>query len=527
MTEVEILLPPQPVETVFECRNGISSADDFTYVTPSFASTSTSSGLAPHTFDTYNSLRPQIELLTPPVSEREFEEEDASEDKIFTTLPPLLRDSPAEHVRNGIAHAWSMTDAHHADAEKAFFVADLGEVLRQYERWRACLPGVEPFYAVKCNPDPYVLRLLAALGTGFDCASHGEISQVLAIGNVDPSRIIFANPCKATSFIRNATRAGVHKMTFDNTDELYKISRTHPGAELVIRILTDDSKSLCRLGLKFGAPLVTVPALLAKAKELDLNVIGVSFHVGSGCFDSNAFADAVMRARAAFEMGREAGYEFDFLDVGGGFEDGNFEMTAGVLAAALDKYFPDRTRLRIIAEPGRFFVSTAFTLAVNIIARRANAALPDQATDEASNDQPRVMYYVNDGVYGSFNCILFDHQVVQPHVLTNGRSFSPVVPSRDKVNGRPGSVSLEPSSVWGPTCDSIDCVCPLTELPSNLQVGDWLGFENMGAYTICAASQFNGFETSPVTYTSGGAGEDSRKIRRLLKGLAASVGQEA
>lgn len=183
-------------------------------------------------------------------------------------------------------------------------------------------------------------------------------------------------------------------MTFDNTDELYKIARTHPGAELVIRILTDDSKSLCRLGLKFGAPLVTVPGLLAKAKELRLNVIGVSFHVGSGCYDSSAFADAVMRARATFEMGREAGYDFNFLDVGGGFEHADFERTAGVLTAALEKYFPDRHGLRIIAEPGRFFVSTAFTLATNIIARRANAATRSGSAapgEEDSDGQPQVM----------------------------------------------------------------------------------------------------------------------------------------
>ena len=94
-------------------------------------------------------------------------------------------------------------------------------------------------------------------------ASNGEINQVLQLG-VNPERIIFANPCKATSFIRSSAKVGVDMMTFDNTDELYKIARTHPGAKLVVRILTDDSKSLCRLGLKFGAPLVTVPALLAK-----------------------------------------------------------------------------------------------------------------------------------------------------------------------------------------------------------------------------------------------------------------------
>lgn len=112
--------------------------------------------------------------------------------------------------------------------------------------------------------------------------------------------------------------------------------------------------------------------------------------------------------------------------------------------------------------------------------------------------------YINDGVYGSFNCILFDHQTVHPHVLCMGGSFH--VPSSEKVQA---------SSVWGPTCDSIDCVCPVTQLPAGLSVGDWLSFENMGAYTVCAASQFNGFEVSNVIYTSGGS-VGSTEVRRVL-----------
>ena len=244
---------------------------------------------------------------------------------------------------------------------------------------------------MKCNPDPYVLRLLAALGTGFDCASNGEISQVLSLG-VDPARMIFANPCKAVSFVRQSAKAGVDMMTFDNTDELYKIARAHPGAKLVVRILTDDSKSLCRLGLKFGAPLVTVPSLLAKARELKLNVIGVSFHVGSGCYDSSAYADAIMRARAAFDMGKEAGYDFTLLDIGGGFEDATFESAATILMDAINTYFPVRDNIKIIAEPGRYYVAKAFSLAVNIIARRAPPAADGASEDaDTDNDQPKVM----------------------------------------------------------------------------------------------------------------------------------------
>ncbi|RXW22187.1 hypothetical protein EST38_g3661 [Candolleomyces aberdarensis] len=444
-------------------------------------------------------------------------------DTIFPSLPPLYSGHPDIHLRNGIMEATRLAADHEPDAEKAFFVADLSQVYNQHMRWKACLPEVHPFYAVKCNPDPYVIRLLAALGAGFDCASLNEISQVLDVGGIDSSRIIFANPCKAVSFIRNAANKGVDMMTFDNADELYKIARAHPRAKLVVRILTDDSKSLCAFGIKFGAPLHVVPSLLAKAKELNLDVVGVSFHVGSGCYDPSVYTDAIMRARKVFDMAKEVGYDFTLLDVGGGFEDALFEKAAMYLNEAIGSYFADRKeKIKIIAEPGRFYVSKAFKLAAHIIARRAplpdnaNAAATDApqpaplketgaANAEEDADAPKVMYYINDGVYGAFNCILFDHQIIHPYVLSMGGSFH--VPS-------PQTKHL--ASVWGPTCDSIDCVSPKTMLPAALEVGDWLGFDNMGAYTVCAASRFNGFEVSKVVYTCGGAGE----VREVLEGFA-------
>ncbi|KAI8098967.1 ornithine decarboxylase [Halteromyces radiatus] len=372
------------------------------------------------------------------------------------------------------------------DQENAFFVANLGEVYRQHIRWNSLLPRIEPHFAIKSNPDPMVAKLLASLGVGFDCASKAEIQQVLDMG-VEPSRIIYANPCKQASYIRYVAQQNVAKMTFDNAEELHKIKMIYPNAELVLRILTDDSKSDCQLGLKFGAPLETVDHLLRTAKELSLNVIGVSFHVGSGCHDENAFADAVLRARTVFDQAEALGFHFTLLDVGGGFpgadiKDGiTFEKVAAVLGPAVDELFsPD---IRVIAEPGRYYVASAFTLCTHIIGRR---------TVMKGSEDPSYMYYVNDGMYGAFNCILFDHQVVVPHVLSkNGRY----------VYGQKLNETEYECSIWGPTCDSIDCLNKSTRLPL-LEEGDWLYYENMGAYTICAASQFNGFQKSKVIYTN-------------------------
>ncbi|CAO3589774.1 unnamed protein product [Absidia cylindrospora] len=372
------------------------------------------------------------------------------------------------------------------DQEDAFFVCDLGDVYNQHVKWKKHLPRIEPHYAIKSNPDPMVVKLLGSLGAGFDCASKTEIQQVLGMG-VEPSRIIYANPCKQSSYLQYASQQNVTLMTFDNEEELYKIKDYYPHAELVIRILTDDAKSTSALGLKFGVPLDTVDHLLHVAQELSLNVIGVSFHVGSGCHDEYAFADAVLRARMVFDQAENMGFRFTMLDVGGGFpgadvkEGATFEKMASVLGPAVDELFS--SDVRVIAEPGRYYVSSAFTICAHVIGRR---------TVKHNSQEPTYMYYLNDGIYGTFNCIIFDYK--QPHaqiLLKNGKYLY-------------GLETNEPEydcSVWGPTCDSIDCLTKATRMPV-LNQGDWLYWENMGAYTSCAASQFNGFKITKAIYTN-------------------------
>lgn len=375
-----------------------------------------------------------------------------------------------------------------AGDEDTFFVADLGEVYRQHIRWKLNLPRVKPFYAVKCNPDPQLLRLLASLGTGFDCASKTEIEQVLKMG-VSPERIIYAQPCKTNSYVRYVANEGVRQMTFDNADELRKIAKLFPEAELFLRIHTDDSSSMCRLSLKFGATMEMTDGLLQTARDLGLNVVGVSFHVGSGASDPRAFLKAVQDAYTVFQQGAAYGFDMKTLDVGGGFcSDETFEEMAGVLRAALDEYFPAHSGINLIAEPGRFYASTAFTIACNIIARRTVENQPGDANNEGDNSY---MVYVNDGVYGNFSSIMFDHQNPVAHVLrAGGKSYYDT-----KIAKPVASKGIE-YSIWGPTCDGIDRISESIRFEQTLDVGDWLYFEDMGAYTKCSATRFNGFSDS-------------------------------
>ncbi|KAJ9118687.1 hypothetical protein QFC22_003907 [Naganishia vaughanmartiniae] len=475
-----------------------------------------------------------IFLPTPPPSSPRFKSRDDVDSTINEdALLPVASTTATQLIQERIASALQ------TGSEQAFFVGDLSATYEAVKTWRNSPLGdrVEIFYAVKCNPSPVVLHLLSLMGTSFDCASTAEIDLVLSLPAAPSGdRIIFANPCKPASYIRSAARAGVEMMTFDNADELYKIARHYPNAKLVLRILTDDSKSLCRLGLKYGAPLATCAGLLALAVKLGLNVIGVSFHVGSGCKDPHQFTDAVWRARQVFDMGAKAGFDFTFLDVGGGFERDGFAEMSVVLRDALELYFPREQGVRIVAEPGRFLVSTAFTLATNVIARRRAIGEDDTSEEIQAEVQKEegegadVMYYINDGVYGAFNCIMFDHQIVHPYPLTISHSIDSAIP---RLPGPPppnvalpvdlctsmGYRSQEKASIWGPTCDSIDCVRQVVPLPTGLEVGDWLGWGEMGAYTMCAASKFNGMPLADVYYTDGGDTEDAQAVRQILDGF--------
>jgi ornithine decarboxylase len=333
---------------------------------------------------------------------------------------------------------------------------------------------IKPYYAVKCNPNPAILHTLDRLGTGFDCASRDEIDRCLDMG-VPPERLIFANPCKLEAHILHARMRNVKRMTFDNEDEMIKIVRLFPEAELVLRIITDDSSSMCKFSSKFGTLLKDVKPIMKLGQEIGAHIVGVSFHVGSGCEDPSAFGKAVRDAGTVFEWGAQCGMTMRLLDIGGGFQgDETLKPALADVASQVNAElwrFPQGTVF--IAEPGRYFATKSHTVVLRVHSRRV-------MRDEQGSPI-KVLYYVNDGVYQSFNSILFDHQHPLPRIVPTPNTLS-ITSSSPRY----------PSTMFGPTCDSLDCICKDYPMPL-LEVGQWVYFDNMGAYTTAAATQFNGF----------------------------------
>uniref|UniRef100_A0A182Y1R4 ornithine decarboxylase n=1 Tax=Anopheles stephensi TaxID=30069 RepID=A0A182Y1R4_ANOST len=366
--------------------------------------------------------------------------------------------------------------------EHPLHLLDLDDLVRKHLVWLRTMPRVTPFYAVKCNDDPAILATLAALGTGFDCASEAEIRTMLGLG-VTPDRIIFAHPIKSVQALAFAKAHGIRRMTFDNECELEKVAREYPEAELVLRIRHDSDRVLIALGKKFGCDARgNGRQLLARAKQLGVSVIGVSFHVGCGSLDADCFYHAIASARSVFDYARdELGMRLWLLDVGGGFPGDNdkpIDEYAQAVCRGLEEFFPDdKDEVFVLGEPGRFYVGSAVTLLTTVQGKKV-------VRDEADNVH-QMMYYINDGVFGT----LFDWLSLRE--IKDLKRAVPLV-RKERQHER-----TFPTTIWGPTCDSTDIVCEDVEYPEH-HIGDYIVFENLGAYGMTFATNFNGFPKPSV-----------------------------
>lgn len=331
---------------------------------------------------------------------------------------------------------------------------DLGEIKRLYHLWERRFPNIHPYYAIKCNPDHGFIQCLAELGANFDCASVAEIDKILSLG-ISPERIIFANPCKRKRDIVTAYEKGIRIVTFDTETELEKIGTVCPQMNCMLRIYAKDPEARCQFAHKFGCPKERWEPILKKAALYNITIMGISFHVGSGASSSKAYTLAIQEAAEFAEQASYYGYKIEILDVGGGFTSHDLKDIPEAIQEAIQTYFP---HTKVIAEPGRFFAETAGYLATNVIGIRKTETTRD--------------YWITDSLYGSFNCLLYDHYTPQPEALTT-------TPQKYKT------------TLYGPTCDGLDKIVEIEEF-SELQLNDWILFRRMGAYTLAGACNFNG-----------------------------------
>lgn len=340
---------------------------------------------------------------------------------------------------------------------------------RQYTRFEKAFPNVKPYYAIKANSHTDIIKKFARLGASFDVASAPEMKEVLKLG-VSPTRIIFANTIKSEKAIGVAKAKRVRLMTFDNEAELYKIAKIYPKAHVLVRIKVENSGSVVELSLKFGADHDQAVYLLGKAHALGLVPVGVSFHVGSQATNVENYLQALEITAAIFEQSKEKGMALTMVDIGGGFPIQHFDNEIGInferMATAIRQQMKAlfERKVTFIAEPGRFFVGPSGILVTQVVGRTFR--------------NNKNYYYLNDGVYGDFSGMVFDHCRYEFKTLRRGQKFL--------------------SALAGPTCDSFDTLSTDEELPE-LYVGDVVYVKNIGAYSSSsAAHNFNGFPSAKI-----------------------------
>jgi ornithine decarboxylase len=349
-------------------------------------------------------------------------------------------------------------------------VVDLDVVRENYQTFAKALPDSRVFYAVKANPAPELLSLLASLGSCFDTASVAEIEMVLAAG-ASAERISFGNTIKKERDIARAFALGVRLFAVDCKAEVEKVSRAAPGAKVFCRFLFGCAGAEWPLSRKFGCDPQMAVEVLDHAQKLGLEPCGVSFHVGSQQRRTAAWDEALKTAAAIFRDCAERGMTLTMVNLGGGFPTKYLREVPAVQAygrsifKALRKHFGNRIPETII-EPGRGMVGNAGVIEAEVVL----------VSKKSEQDQARWVY-LDIGKFGG---------------LAETMDESIRYPIKTPRDGE----EVGPCVLAGPTCDSADVLYEKRpyDLPISLEIGDKVLIEGTGAYTATyAAVAFNGF----------------------------------
>jgi ornithine decarboxylase len=350
-------------------------------------------------------------------------------------------------------------------------VIDLERVRENYLGFARALPDTRVFYAVKANPAPEILKLLAELGSSFDTASVVEIDMALATG-VSPDRVSFGNTIKKERDIAAAFARGIRLYAVDCEAEVEKIARAAPGSKVFCRILCDGAGADWPLSRKFGCEPDMAVEVLEHAHRLGLEAYGVSFHVGSQQANTGMWDGALAASARIFSECAERGIQLSMVNMGGGFPTRYLKDVPAVgeygnaIFEGLLKHFGNRIPETII-EPGRGMVGDAGIIQSEVVL----VSKKTKAEDEIR------WVYLDIGKFGG---------------LAETMDEAIRYPIRTERDGE----AKTPCVIAGPTCDSVDVLYEKTPyaLPISLSVGDLVQIEGTGAYTTTySAVAFNGF----------------------------------
>lgn len=354
-----------------------------------------------------------------------------------------------------------------------FVVYDLEEIKANYQRIAQAFPGLSIYYAMKCNPDPYFIKMLDQIGAGFEIASLSEAKKLIKQG-INPAKIICLHPIKAPEFLRYMARHQINVLAVDSFEEVDKIATYAPASKVVPRIVVDNEGSSWHLNGKYGIESIEVPKLLDHILAKGLIPYGLTFHVGSQCVNEANWIKALQICQDIWNKARRRGIAFELLSLGGGLPIAyrkpipDLHQTGHVILKQIQENFQAKRGLKISIEPGRAIAATAGVLVTTVFGL-------------ATRGQKQWAYIE----VGTYNGLV-------EAIETEDRQFYPL-----KVEHVRQPQKLY--NIGGPSCVSLDTPFEGVELPQ-LQLGDRLYILNVGAYSTTCAGPFNGFPLATRYY---------------------------
>ncbi|MDT8869247.1 type III PLP-dependent enzyme [Vibrio fluvialis] len=340
---------------------------------------------------------------------------------------------------------------------------DCDIIRQQYRALSSALPNVTLHFALKPLPHPVVVRTLLQEGASFDLATTGEVELVAQEG-VPAERTIHTHPIKRDADIRDALAYGCNVFVVDNLNELAKFKAYRDDVELLVRLSFRNSEAFADLSKKFGCSAEQALTIIEMAKEWNIRIKGLSFHVGSQTTNPQKYVEAIHTCKEVMEQVVERGLPaLSTLDIGGGFPVNYTKQVMPIdqFCVPINEALAELPEtVQVIAEPGRFIVAQSMMSVASVMG-------------QAERDG-QTWYYLDDGVYGSFSGLIFDDAQYPLVTLKQEDEYAPSV-------------------LAGPTCDSIDVIAENILLPK-LDNGDLIIGRMMGAYTSATATDFNFFK---------------------------------
>ncbi|MGH1423184.1 MAG: type III PLP-dependent enzyme [Pseudooceanicola sp.] len=353
--------------------------------------------------------------------------------------------------------------------DRPTLVIDVDRVEEQFRALSTGLGRARIHYAVKANPEREIIERLVDLGSGFDAASRAEVELCLSLG-ARPDHISFGNTVKKPRDIEFAFHAGIRLFAADAEEELEKIAEFAPGSDVYIRLIVDASQADWPLSRKFGVAREKAVFLLDMARDLGLNPVGFSFHVGSQTRLAAMWTDTLDQVAAVWKAAQDAGHALTLLNIGGGFPafygeeiDGPTPYARKVMALVTERF---GDTVQVMAEPGRGLVAEAGMIAAEVL-----------LVSRKSDDDVHRWVYLDIGKFSGLAETMDEAIRYQFVTDRDHEAFGPCV-------------------LAGPSCDSADVLYEKrpVELPVGLKSGDRILIRNCGAYTSTYASiGFNGF----------------------------------